>query len=236
MICTAHPTFFFIYYACPITISNSTWFVGLYSYLFSKITYLVYTKVNVSFACYFILYKFSSSMLSTNLLKILMYLLIRVSLLTGQFSVRNISAFILSLSCFTRSHSDNKWSVVCSPILQVHIELYIILYLYRYEYVLILPWPIIIIVKFGVTLIFSFNLSATLGKYKFVVKTFVVQSNSICHFVSLFSLSSIFTALFGILSQHTSISLFVAASFANSSASSFPWCPAVLWSNWLCGW
>ena len=56
--------------------------------------------------------KFSSCMLSTNLLNILVYLLIRVSLLTGQFSVRNISAFSLSLSRFTRSQSYNIWYIV----------------------------------------------------------------------------------------------------------------------------
>ena len=62
--------FLFIYYACSITISNTTCFVGLQSYMFSKIAYLLYTPVNVSFACYFIFYEFSSCMLSTNLLKI----------------------------------------------------------------------------------------------------------------------------------------------------------------------
>jgi len=125
-------------------------------------------------------------MLSTNILKILVYLLIRVSLLTGQFSDRSVSAFSLSLSCFTSSQSCNICSAVCSPILQGHSELSIILYLYRYD--LTLPWPVTIIVRFGVTLIFNFNLSATLGKYSFVVTLFVVRSHSICHFVSLFSL------------------------------------------------
>jgi len=98
-------------------------------------------------------------MLSTILLKILVYLLIRVSLLTGQFSDRSNSAFSLSLSYFTSSQSYNIWSVVCFPILQGHIGLSIILYVYRYD--LILPWPLTIIVRFGVTLIFNFNLSDT---------------------------------------------------------------------------
>ena len=169
--------YFLIYYSCSITISNTTSFVGLHIYLFSKIAYLLYTQVNVSFACYFIFYEFSSCMLSTNLLKLLVYLLIRVSLLTDQFSVRNISTFSSSLSCFTRSQSYNIYSVVCSPILQGHIGLSIIVYLYRYD--LILPWPVAIIVRFGVTLIFSFNLSATLGKCSFVFTPFVVQSHSI---------------------------------------------------------
>jgi hypothetical protein len=111
------------------------------------------------------------------------FLLIRISLLTGQFSDRSISTFSLSLSCFTMSQSYNIWSVVCSPVFQRHIGLYMILYLYRYD--LILPWPVTIIVKFGVTLIFNFNLSAILGKYGFVVTPFVVRSLSICHFVTL---------------------------------------------------
>ena len=104
--------FFFNYYACSIIISNITCFVGLHSYLFSKIAYLLYAQIYVSFACYFIFYEFSRCMLPTNLLKILVYLLIRISLLMGQFSVRNISAFNLTLSCFTRSQSYNIWSLI----------------------------------------------------------------------------------------------------------------------------
>ena len=57
-------TWIFFYYACSITISNTIYFVGLHTYLFSKIAYLLYTQVNVSFACYFILHKFSKCMLS----------------------------------------------------------------------------------------------------------------------------------------------------------------------------
>jgi len=54
-----------------------------------------------------------------------------------------------------------------------------VLYLYKYD--LILPCPVTDVVKFGVTLIFSFNLSAILGKYNFVIAPFVVQTHSICH-------------------------------------------------------
>jgi len=72
-------------------------------------------------------------MLSTIFLKMLVYLLIRVSLLTGQFSDSSISSFSLCLSCFTSSQSYNIWSVVCFPIFQGHIGLSIILYLYRYD-------------------------------------------------------------------------------------------------------
>ena len=142
--------------------------------------------------------------------KISVYLLIRVSLPTAQFSDRSISAFSLSLSvypfqfipfslplsvypfqfipfslslsvyplqfipfslslsvypfqfipfslslsCFTSSQPHNIRSAVCSPVLQAHIELSIILYLYRYD--LILPWPVTIIVRFGGHINFQF--------------------------------------------------------------------------------
>ena len=103
-----------------------------------------------------VLCNFSSGMLSTNFLKVLVYLLIRVSLLTGQFSDHSISAFSVFLYCFTSSQTCDIWSVVCSPILQGHIELSIILYLYRYD--LILPWSVTIIVRFGVTSILIYLL------------------------------------------------------------------------------
>jgi hypothetical protein len=88
-------------------------------------------------------------------------------------------------------------SIVCSPFLHEHVGLSIILYLYKYD--LILPCPDTIVVKSGVTLIFSFNLSVILGKYNFVIAPFVEQSHSVCHVLTLFSLHSRFTALFGIL-------------------------------------
>ena len=94
----------------------------------------------------------------------------------------------------------NMWSAVCSPLLQEHIGLSKILYLRRYD--LILPCPVTIVVKFGVTLIFIFNLSAILGKNDFVIV--VVWSHSLCHFVTLRSLSSLVTVLLGILLQHSS--------------------------------
>ena len=59
----------------------------------------------------------------------------------------------------------------------------LILYLNRYD--LILPCLVAIVVKFGVTLIFSFNLSAILGKKVSVIAPFVVMSHSLCHFVAL---------------------------------------------------
>jgi hypothetical protein len=92
------------------------------------LTYCLYTQLSDSSTFYFIPCNFSRGMLSTNFFKISVSLLIRVSLLTGQFPDRSISIYSLSLSCFTSSQAHNTRSVVCSPILQGHIELSIILY------------------------------------------------------------------------------------------------------------
>jgi hypothetical protein len=94
--------------------------------------------------------------------------------------------------------------------LHEHVGLSMILYLYKYD--LILPCRVTNVVKFGVTLIFSFYLPAILGKYNFVIAPFVVQSHSVCLFFTFISLNSLFTVLFGILLQHSLISLLVAAS------------------------
>ena len=72
------------------------------------------------------------------------------------------------------------WSIVCSPLLQDHLGLSLILYLNSYD--LILPCAVTI-VKFGVTLMFSFNLSVIFGKKVFVIAPFVVMSHcnvSVC--------------------------------------------------------
>ena len=63
---------------------------------------------------------------------------------------------------------------MCSAFVHEHVGLSVILYLYKYD--LILPFPVTDVVKFGVTLIFTFNLSAVLGKYNFVIATFIVRS------------------------------------------------------------
>jgi len=109
-------------------------------------------------------------------LKFLQYLFISISLLTGQFSDRSTAALSMSHSCSTSSQLNNIWSIVCSPLLQEHIGLSLILNLYKYA--LLFPCPVTIVVKFGVTLIFNFNLSAILGKNDFVVAPFVVLSHS----------------------------------------------------------
>ena len=95
-------------------------------------------------------------------------------LLPGQFSVRNTAAFILSLSCSVSLQSYNMWPTVCSHLLQEHIGLSMILYLCRYD--IILPCHVTIVMKFGITLIFSCNLSAISGKNDFLIAPFVVRS------------------------------------------------------------
>ena len=138
----------------------------------------------------------------------------------GQFSVCSTATYSLPLSCSSNSHSYIIWSIDCSPFLHEHVGLSIILYLYKYD--LILPWTDTIVVKFGVTLIFRFNLSAILGKYSFVIAPFVVLSHSVCHFFTLLSFNSLFTAyrlynvfyfrkkfLFKIFFAHVSIQRFM---------------------------
>jgi len=106
----------------------------------------------------FVLYNLSKVMLSVNFLKVLLYLLTRISLLMGHFSFRSTAAFSLFLSCSTSSQSYIVRSIVCSAFLHEHVGLSMILYLYKYD--LTLPCPVTNVMKFGVTLIFSFNLSA----------------------------------------------------------------------------
>ena len=169
--------------------------LNLYDFLLNYIYKLVTGDISV---CYFVFYDLSRDILSVNFLKVLLYLLMGISLLTGQCSDLSTAAFSLSLSCSTSSQSyTNIWSVVCSPFLQGHIGLSVILYFYKYD--LILPCAVTIVVKFGVTLIFNFNLSAILGNYNFVIAPFTVLSHSLCHNFTPFSLNSLFTVLFGIL-------------------------------------
>ena len=174
-----------IYSVCSITASNTTCTGDfLHNYLLlSKNSYFFYIQVWQLNLSYFDLYSLSKDRLSVNFIKFLLHLLISISLLTDQFSDRSPAALRLSLSCSTSSQSNNMWSNFCSHLLQEHIGLSIILYLYKYD--LILPCPVTIIVKFGVTLIFNFNLSAILGKYVFVISPFVVKSHSLCHFLTL---------------------------------------------------
>jgi len=155
------------------------------SYTVTYVHLIILTFLDTSLSSYLLdLYSSSNDKLSVNFLNSLIYLLISVSLFTGQFSDRSTAALSLSLSFSTSSQSNIMWSVVCSPLLQEHIGLSLILYLNKYD--LILPCPVTIVVKFGVTVILSFNLSVIFGKKVFVIAPFVVvMSHSLCHFVAL---------------------------------------------------
>ena len=73
----------------------------------------------------------------------------------------------------------------------------IILNLCRYDFMF--PWPVTIVLRFCVKFIFVCSLSATVEKYSFVVLPFFVVCHSFCQVILLFSSSSRFMALFGIL-------------------------------------
>ena len=81
------------------------------------LTFSIYKSVDLTVS-YFVLYSLSRYRLCVNFLKFLLYLLISISLLTNQFSDRSTAALNLFLSCSTSSQSNNKWSIVCSPLLQ----------------------------------------------------------------------------------------------------------------------
>jgi len=160
--------FYFMHAPLLQVILHASWLLPILLYII-----LLCIQFGDSTTYKFILYNLSNVMLSVNFLKVLLYLLMRISLLMGHFSVRSTAAFSLFLSCSTSSQSYIIF-------MHEHVGLSMILYLYKYD--LILPRPVTNFVKFGVTLIFTFNLSFILGKYNFVIAPFVVQSRSICHF------------------------------------------------------
>ena len=71
----------------------------------------------------FVLYNLSKVMFSVNFLKFLLYLLSRISLLMGRFSVRSIAAFSPSISRSTISQPYIVRSVVCSAFVLEHVRL-----------------------------------------------------------------------------------------------------------------
>jgi len=54
-----------------------------------------------------------------------------------------------------------------------------------------IPWLLTMVVRFGEIFMFMFNLSATTGKYSFVISSLVVRSHSCCH------VPTLITTLFG---------------------------------------
>jgi len=107
----------YYYSACPITTCIGGF---LHNYQIStKIPCSVYKFVKLTI----IVHNLSKDILFVNFLKLLLNLLMNLSLLTGQFSVRNTAAFRLSLSYSSNLQPCNMWSAVCSALLQEHIGL-----------------------------------------------------------------------------------------------------------------
>ena len=96
------------------------------SYTVTNVHLIILTFLDTSLSSYLLdLYSLSNDRLPVNFLNSLLYLLISVSLFTGQFSDRSTAA--LSLSPFsTSSQSNIMWSIVCSPLLQEHVGLSLI--------------------------------------------------------------------------------------------------------------
>jgi hypothetical protein len=55
----------------------------------------------------------------------------------------------------------------------------------RCKYAWIFPWPVIIVVTFGLRCRFTASLFSTLGKYSLVIAPFAVSSHWRCHFLML---------------------------------------------------
>ena len=109
-----------IYSACSITVSNTTCTADiLHNYHLRILTFPIYRFVDLTVSYFFSLYSLSRDRQSVNFLNFLQYLFISTSLLKGQFSERSTTALSMSCSCSTSLQSNNLWSIVCSPLLQV---------------------------------------------------------------------------------------------------------------------
>ena len=98
------------------------------------------------------------------------YLLVSTLLLTGQLPTLSTLVFRLSLSFFSLLHWNIRWSTVCMPCLHGHSGLPIIYN--RCKYDRIFPWPVIIVVTFGLRFKFTARLPSTLGKKFFSNRLF----------------------------------------------------------------
>ena len=102
------------------------------SYTVTNVHLIILTFLVTSLSSYLLdLYSLSNDRLSVNFFKFFAIFVDNVCLLTGQFSDRSAAALSLSLSFSTSSQSNIMWSVVCSPLLQEHVGLSLILYLNR---------------------------------------------------------------------------------------------------------
>jgi hypothetical protein len=123
---------FYIYLFCMLHYSEQ--YYMNFSYTVTYVHLIILTFLDTSLSSYLLgLYSLSNDILSVNFLNSFLYLLISVSLLTGQFSNRSSEALSLRVSCPTSSQSNIMWSIVCTPLLQEHVGLSLILYLNRYD-------------------------------------------------------------------------------------------------------
>jgi hypothetical protein len=125
------------------------------------------------------------------------YLMVSSLLLTCQLPTLSTLVFRVSRSFFSLLQQNIRWCTVCMPCLHGHSGLPIIFN--RCEYDRIFPWPVIIVVTFGLKFKFIANLLSTFGKNSLVIAPFVVSSQLCCHFLMLSFQVSFFIALFGIL-------------------------------------
>ena len=91
------------------------------------------------------------------------YLLVNSVLFTGQLPTLSTLVFRVSLSFFSLFHWNIRWSTVCMPCLHGHSGLPTIFN--RCKYDRIFPWPVIIVVTFGLKFKFTACLLSTLEKF-----------------------------------------------------------------------
>ena len=104
-------------------------------------------------------------------------------LFTGHLPTLSTLLFRISLSFFSPLHWNIRWSTVCVPCLHGHSGLPVIFN--RCKEDCILPWPVIIVVTFGLKFRFTASLLSALGKNSLVMAPFVVSSHSLCHVLML---------------------------------------------------
>ena len=109
------------------------------------------------------------------------YLLVNSLLLTGQLPTLSTLVFRVCLSFFNLLHCNIRWSTVYMPCLLGHSGLPIIFN--RCKYDRIFPWPVIIVVTFGLKFKFRAGLPSTLGKNSLVIAPFVVSSHLGHHYM-----------------------------------------------------
>jgi hypothetical protein len=124
-------------------------------------------------------FNFSRSIQFMYLMNCFRYPLVSSLLLNGQLPTLSTLVFRVSLSFFSLLHWNIIWSIVCVPCLHGNSGLRIIFN--RCKYNRIFPWPVIIVVTFGLKFRFTASLLSTLGKNSLVIAPFVVSSHWRCH-------------------------------------------------------